>query len=77
MSLLIKWRWRLLQNDHAFWKEILGAKYAMEATHKVHWIGVSLQNRASVWWKDICGIDIREGEFIKPQLKYLEYLVKT
>jgi hypothetical protein len=27
LSLLIKWRWRLLQKENAFWKEILVVKY--------------------------------------------------
>ncbi|GAU40143.1 hypothetical protein TSUD_163120 [Trifolium subterraneum] len=60
LSLLIKWRWRLLQSGYAFWKEVLVAKYGIMARFKVHWIGHALPNRVSLWWKDICGIDIRE-----------------
>jgi hypothetical protein len=61
LSLLIKWRWRLIQKDNAFWKEFLCAKYGSEIRYKVHWVGSVLGNRASVWWKDMCGIDIRDG----------------
>jgi hypothetical protein len=60
-SLLIKWRWRLLQNDAAFWKVILVAKYGPLIRHKVHWVGSSIPNGASAWWKDVCGIDLKDG----------------
>jgi hypothetical protein len=35
-SLLIKWRWRLLQKENAFWKELLVAKYGPDVRRKVH-----------------------------------------
>jgi hypothetical protein len=60
-SLLIKWRWRLLQNDAAFWKVILVAKCGPLIRHKVHWVGSSIPNGASAWWKDVCGIDLKDG----------------
>jgi hypothetical protein len=60
-SLLIKWRWRLLQNDVALWKDILVAKYGPLIRHKVHWVGSPISNGASAWWKDICGIDLKDG----------------
>jgi hypothetical protein len=61
LSLLVKWRWRLLQNDNAFWKEFLVAKYGPNVCLKVHWIGSNMASRASMWWKDVCGVDIRDG----------------
>jgi hypothetical protein len=61
ISLLIKWRWRLLQNDNALWKDILVAKYGVDVRKKVHWVGGDIANNASSWWKDICSIDIRDG----------------
>jgi hypothetical protein len=60
LSLLIKWRWRLLQKDNGLWKDILVAKYGVEACLMVHWCGSNVVNRASLWWKDLCGIDVRE-----------------
>jgi hypothetical protein len=60
LSFLIKWRWRLLQKDNAFWKEILVAKYGPYVRNKVHWVGCTLHNDASPWWKDVCRIDVRE-----------------
>jgi hypothetical protein len=61
ISLLIKWRWRLLQNDNALWKDILVAKYGVDVRKKVHWVGGDIANNASSWRKDICSIDIRDG----------------
>jgi hypothetical protein len=41
-------------------KDFLVAKYGTIVRQKVHWVGGGLHNRASVWWKDICRIDIKE-----------------
>ncbi|MCH96040.1 RNA-directed DNA polymerase (Reverse transcriptase), partial [Trifolium medium] len=60
-SLLIKWRWRLLQKDNALWKDILVAKYGNDVRRKLHWIGSELPRKASAWWRDISGIDDHEG----------------
>ncbi|MCH79506.1 LINE-1 reverse transcriptase like [Trifolium medium] len=60
LSLLIKWRWRLLQKEDALWKDILVAKYGTGVRHNVHWMDVSIPNRASGWWKNLCKIDIYE-----------------
>jgi hypothetical protein len=38
----------------------LVAKYGAQIRDKVHWIGVRHHYRASSWWKDICGINVRE-----------------
>jgi hypothetical protein len=54
ISLLAKWRWRLLSAPNEVWAQTLIAKYGKEG-------GLSsdlrrLENRkfASLWWKDIC-----------------------
>ncbi|WJX38360.1 hypothetical protein P8452_26031 [Trifolium repens] len=54
ISLLAKWRWRLLSTPNEVWAQTLIAKYGKEG-------GLSsdlrrLENRkfASLWWKDIC-----------------------
>ncbi|KAK2436747.1 hypothetical protein QL285_021719 [Trifolium repens] len=39
LSLLIKWRWRLLQRGNALWKDILVAKYGSIVRSEVHWCG--------------------------------------
>ncbi|MCI18150.1 RNA-directed DNA polymerase (Reverse transcriptase), partial [Trifolium medium] len=61
LSLLIKWRWRLLEKGNALWKEVLKAKYGSSSIQKVHWIGSELPSRASLWWKDLCGLDVQEN----------------
>jgi hypothetical protein len=61
LSLLIKWRWRLLQRGNALWKDILVAKYGSIVRSEVHWCGRGVHYRASGWWKDMCGIDIKDG----------------
>ncbi|GAU26515.1 hypothetical protein TSUD_361480 [Trifolium subterraneum] len=60
LSLLIKWRWRLLQPEGAFWKELLVAKYGEMVRQKLHWNDCPIPSRASSWWKDICEIDVCE-----------------
>ncbi|PNX55668.1 ribonuclease H [Trifolium pratense] len=58
-SLLTKWRWRLLQDAPALWKEVLVAKYGRELLYSVTVTysvipGVRI---ASNWWKEICAIE--------------------
>ncbi|GAU20845.1 hypothetical protein TSUD_120370 [Trifolium subterraneum] len=55
------WRWRLLQKENALWKEVLVAKYGIKACLNVHWIGCELPRTSSPWWRDICGLDAKEG----------------
>jgi hypothetical protein len=61
LSLLIKWRWRLIQNENALWKDILVAKYGDCVRRKIHWVGCPISNRASAWWKEICNIEVRDN----------------
>jgi hypothetical protein len=46
-SLLIKWRWKLLNNEKAVWKDVVVAKYGPDVRHNVHWIGCHIPARAS------------------------------
>jgi hypothetical protein len=56
ISLLAKWRWRLLGNDNAMWKEVLRSKYGVNAVGSVTINENSKPWFSSVWWKDICSI---------------------
>jgi hypothetical protein len=56
ISLLAKWRWRLLTEDYSLWKEVLKGKYGDRIIGRVvlgeeskHWF-------SSLWWRDICSI---------------------
>jgi hypothetical protein len=57
-SLLLKWRWRLLNRDDSpLWKEVLVAKYGINIVNNVR---LSLEVPpyfASLWWKDLCDLD--------------------
>ncbi|MCH96738.1 RNA-directed DNA polymerase (Reverse transcriptase), partial [Trifolium medium] len=56
ISLLAKWRWRLLNNDEAVWKEVIRSKYGDLALGKVVLGEECIPRSASLWWKDICSI---------------------
>jgi hypothetical protein len=56
ISLLTKWRWRLLYDDQAVWKQVLKNKYGVGVVGRAV---IDEENRslfASLWWKDICSI---------------------
>jgi hypothetical protein len=57
LSLLTKWRWKLLQNEPALWKDVLVAKYGTRLLHFVIFNGIPGGRIASCWWKDICAIE--------------------
>jgi hypothetical protein len=58
ISLLAKWRWRLLQDDRVLWKEVLKGKYGEEAIGSVEFGEHRKPWFSSTWWKDICSIGI-------------------
>lgn len=57
LSLLVKWRWRLLQSENALWKEVLEAKYGVNIIN----MGIeslrAVPYCASKWWKDIGSLE--------------------
>ncbi|KAK2414852.1 hypothetical protein QL285_037392 [Trifolium repens] len=57
LSLLTKWRWKLLQNEPALWKDVLVAKYGTRLLHFVNFNGIPGGRITSCWWKDICAIE--------------------
>ncbi|GAU34029.1 hypothetical protein TSUD_16170 [Trifolium subterraneum] len=57
LSLLAKWRWRLLLPGSALWKEVLVAKYGNHILNMVDWSGYRVPSLASKWWKDINSLD--------------------
>jgi hypothetical protein len=57
-SLLMKWRWRLLQlEERGLWKDVIIAKYGDHVTYNAGWSGASVPYFASLWWKDICNLE--------------------
>ncbi|WJX96105.1 hypothetical protein P8452_77351 [Trifolium repens] len=58
LSLLMKWRWRLLQSDDlGLWKEVLSAKYGSHILHIAVWPTTHSLNLASTWWRDLCDLE--------------------
>jgi hypothetical protein len=61
ISLLSKWRWKLLDNNHAVWKEVITSKYGEKVLSRVE-LGVDcIPWFASLWWKDVCSIGSNRG----------------
>jgi hypothetical protein len=56
ISLLVKWRWRLLHNDNTLWKEMLKSKYGDGVIGRAVLGDDTKPWYASLWWRDICSI---------------------
>ncbi|GKV16244.1 hypothetical protein SLEP1_g26913 [Rubroshorea leprosula] len=65
LALLGKWRWRLLVEKEALWKQVLEAKYRMD--RRIAWEGGKWRGSVSKWWKELWELDGaiggREGWF--------------
>ncbi|MCH79823.1 LINE-1 reverse transcriptase like [Trifolium medium] len=58
LSLLMKWRWRLLNSlDRGLWKEVLVAKYGGFIVNNVGLANWPPSRYASLWWKDIWDLE--------------------
>jgi hypothetical protein len=56
ISLLTKWRWRLIESKEGLWKDVLRSKYGDAATKSVSLGTEVILWYASTWWKNICSI---------------------
>jgi hypothetical protein len=59
VSLLAKWRWRLLEDGTALWKEALRAKYGSCVDNLLVGSNVGVPRFASYWWKEM----LKVGDF--------------
>jgi hypothetical protein len=57
LSLLFKWRWRLLQPGRTLWKDVLVAKYGNHITCEVDWSRSRIPKWSSNWWKNIIALE--------------------
>ncbi|WJX14094.1 hypothetical protein P8452_04402 [Trifolium repens] len=57
LSLLAKWRWRLLLPGRPLWKDILVAKYGSHILGEVDWSSYRISFFASSWWKSIVAVE--------------------
>jgi hypothetical protein len=72
VSLLSKWRWKLLQHEPALWKEVITAKYGASSVSKVNYNGFPGGRIASSWWKDICTLE----DFVQSKKWFSKVLVR-
>jgi hypothetical protein len=54
ISLLAKWRWRLLMSHDLLWKSVLEAKYGVGISFSSELAKFNNVKFASLWWKDLC-----------------------
>jgi hypothetical protein len=66
ISLLAKWRWRLLSNDQAVWKDVVKSKYGNGAIGQPV-LGEDVKPWfSSLWWRDICSIGVNLDQKLVP-----------
>jgi hypothetical protein len=58
LSLLAKWRWRLLSEDKPHWKLVLEAKYGGVGRST---LSIGRVHKASLWWRDLVGLGVVRG----------------
>ena len=61
VSLLAKWKWRLLQNDRALWKDVLVGKYGSNVLTPMDWQSLNWSYCASRWWLDLVFLKVGNG----------------
>ncbi|WJX46635.1 beta-amyrin 28-monooxygenase [Trifolium repens] len=64
LSLLAKWRWKLLTNEDEVWKNVMVAKYGEHVLGNVRLEAISDGVPCSTWWKDLCCLD-SHGEWFR------------
>ena len=62
MSLMAKWKWRLLQEDLPLWKVVLRDKYGVSISGFPPDVGVRWPRFASRWWKELMSLEGGVGE---------------
>jgi hypothetical protein len=69
VSLLAKWRWKLLSHENEVWKDVMIAKYGPGSIG----VGDLRESRtsrlASKWWLDICTLDKDSNWFVEAVVK--------
>lgn len=53
LSLLVKWRWKVLDDNGSLWKRVLEDKYGEHVVSLVDRSGITLPRIASNWWKNL------------------------
>jgi hypothetical protein len=56
ISLLAKWRWRLISGGNALWIDVIKSKYGEQVIGKLEWEDRYKPWFSSLWWKDLSSI---------------------
>jgi len=59
VSLLEKWRWKLLDGERTLWKDVLEEKYGPCVGRVFEESNYSWPRHSSLWWKDV----VKVGDF--------------
>ncbi|GLT87533.1 hypothetical protein SLE2022_056120 [Rubroshorea leprosula] len=74
IALLGRWRWRLLEEKVALWKQILEVKYRMD--RRKAWEGSKWEGSCSTWWRNLWELDsvmgVKEGWFQERVVKKID-----
>lgn len=57
LSLLAKWKWRLLEDEPALWREVLDDIYGPSVSFRSRREGEVWGPHSSHWWKDLMGLE--------------------
>jgi hypothetical protein len=57
ISLLAKWKWKLLSREHELWKDVVVARYGIHVMGKRKLGELDITRTGSLWWRDICLIE--------------------
>jgi hypothetical protein len=63
LSLLAKWRWKLLSHEKEVWKDVIIAKYGPDNIGIGNLGEAQVMRVASTWWRDICVLDKNSNWF--------------
>jgi hypothetical protein len=56
LSLLSKWRWKLLMGGDEVWKRVVVAKYGVGVVGNLNLDVETLRHDTSTWWRNICSL---------------------
>ena len=57
LSLLAKWKWRLLQHEQPLWKRVLLEKYGDHVGGLAPSVGTRWPRFTSLWWRDLMSLE--------------------
>jgi len=73
ISLLAKWRWRLLDREKALWKRVLVEKYGRCEGTLLEAGSLEWSRHSSLWWKEV----VKLGDFCRSNWFNLEVVRKV